>query len=262
MKRALAKGLTACYTLLVSFALPAQEAVDFKLNPEVGKPLPFNLQIKTDVEGSHDLIMDMNMKMVAVPIQNENGNFTIEQTIAAIQVDMNAGMMTMSYDSEETPTEKTTKILAEQFSKILNKKVSSVVSEKGEMIHMDLPPGFKPEGFDTNSFSNIFPVLPEGPVVPGDSWSGVSEIKENPFISQIVTVTTYREKSPEGYIIDISGTIKDDTGNDIGRMDGNYTLDEETYFTKSSSIKTTMEMQGTKIVNEREVTLEIPSSKL
>src|SRR5690606_11575265 len=151
MKRLFITGLALCMGLLTF----AQEAVDFKLNPEIGKPLQFNMLMKTDVDGPQSVIMDMNMKMELLPAKKENENFTLENIIKAIKADIDAGMMTISYNSEEESTDETAKMLGQQFSKIVNQKITSVVTEKGATVNLDLPPSFGAQGFDASSFSNM-----------------------------------------------------------------------------------------------------------
>lgn len=250
MKKLFITGLALC----MSFITLAQEAVDFKLNPEIGKPLNFNMLMKTDVDGPQSVIMDMNMRMELLPAKKENENFTIENIIKAIKTDIDAGMMTLSYNSEEEATDEAAIMLGEQFSKIIDQKISSVITEKGKTIDIDLPPSFAAQGFDASSFSNMSPSFPDKAVTPGESWESISEAPENPLFSTIEMTSTFREENTDGYVIDIEGKMLQDTGEEIGTMSGSYTLDKETHFTKTSTIKTTIEVQGSKIISDVEMT--------
>ncbi|MBD1421122.1 DUF6263 family protein [Sphingobacterium chuzhouense] len=252
MKRLFITGLALC----IGFLTFAQETVDFRLNPEIGKPLQLKMLMKTDVDGPQSVIMDMNMKMELLPAKKENENFTLENVIKAIKADIDAGMMTISYNSEEEATDETTKMLGQQFSKIIDQKISSVVTEKGKTIDIDLPPSFAAQGFDASSFSNMSPSFPDKAVAPGESWENTAEIADNPLFSKIEMTSTFREESADGYIIDIVGKMLQETGGEIGIMSGSYTLDKQTHFTKSSSIKTTIEAQGAKIISDVEMTVE------
>lgn len=240
----------------MSFFTFAQEAVDFKLNPEIGAPLRFNMLMKTDVDGPQSVIMDMNMKMEMLPAKKENENFFIENIITSISADINAGMMTLSYNSEEEAIDETAKMLGEQFSKIIDQKISSVVTEKGKTIDIDLPPSFAAQGFDASSFSNVSPSLPDKAVIPGESWESTSEVPDNPLFSTIEMTSTFREENSDGYVIDIEGKMLHASGSEIGTMSGSYTLDKQTHFTKTSAIKTTIEAQGSKITSDVEMTVE------
>lgn len=252
MKRFFITGLALC----ISFLTWAQEAVDFKLNPEIGVPLRFDMLMKTDVDGPQSVIMDMNMKMEMLPAKKENQNFTIENIIRAIKTDINAGMMTLSYNSGEEATDETAKMLGEQFSKIIDQKVSSVITEKGKMIDIDLPASFAAQGFDASSFANTSPPFPDKVVTPGESWESTTEVPENPLFSTIEMTSTFREENTDGYVIDIEGKMLHTSGNEVGTMSGSYTLDKQTHFTKMSAIKTTIEAQGSTIISDVEMTME------
>jgi len=248
--------LITCLTVCLSLTVLAQKAVNFKLNPEIGKPLHFNMLMKTDIDGPQSVIMDMKMKMEMLPAKKENENFTIENVIKAIKADIDAGMMTVSYNSEEEPVDETAKMLGEQFSAIIDQQISSIITEKGKTIAVDLPVSFASQGFDASSFSKMSPSFPDKAVIPGESWESSSDVAENPLFSKIEMTSTFREESADGYIIDIVGTMLQETGGEIGRMSGSYTLDKQTHFTKTSAIKTTIEAQGATIVSDVEMAVE------
>lgn len=251
MKRIFINGIVLFilqFTGLVGFG---QEAVDFKINPEIGQPLTFDVVMKTDMDGAQSLIMNMNMNLELTPTKKENENISMESSIKGIKVDIFAGMMNMSYDSEVESTDATTQLLEAQFSKILNQTISAVVSSKGQTIDMSLPDDLAMAGLDVNSFSNVAPSLPENPVLPGDSWEGTSEVKGSPEMAfRVTTKSTYREETPEGYVIDLAGTMFDAEGKEMGTLSGNYVLDKNTHFTKSSNMKTSMDMDDMKIISE------------
>lgn len=231
---------------LLSFG---QKTVDFKLNPEIGKPLNIDMIVKTDIDGPQSIIMDMNMKMTMTPTKNENEQFTIESVTNGIKVDVDAGMMTMTYNSAEEPKDEMSKMLAEQFSKIIGQTITIVLTPKGKPVQVLLPDGLA-EGIDKTAFSNISTPLPEEPVSPGSTWQSTAEMENNPFISKTETTSTFREETTDGFVIDVTGKLLDKTANEIGTLAGSYTLDKQTLFTKSSQIKTSIEAQGAKIVSD------------
>lgn len=251
------KFFLVCVSLCFGTLTFAQEPIDFKINPEIGKPLRFDMLMKTDVDGSQSVIMDMNMKMEVLPVKKEDENFTMENVIKAVKVDLNAGMMTVSYDSETESDDETAKMLGAEFSKIIDQKITTTVSEKGKTEDIDVPGSFSAQGFDPSTFSNISPSFPEKAVKPGESWNSTTEMDEHPLISEMKMTSTYREENVDGYIIDVKGTIMDNSDNEIGTISGDYTLDKKTLFTKSSAIKTTIEAQGAKIVSDVEMNMEL-----
>ena len=244
-----------CLALSIAFVSYAQKAVDFHFNPEIGKTLSFHTISKTDIDGAQSMIMNMDMQIDVLPSKKEDDNFTLENEIKAVKVDMNVGMMTLSYDSEEGGTDETSKMIGDQFSKIIDKKITSVISGKGKTIDLALPDDMAVQGLDPSTFSNMSPSLPEKAVVPGESWKSTIEMAENPVFSQMDMTSTYREETAEGYIIDVQGKMINAEGQESGTISGYYTLDKKTHFTKASKLQTKLEVEGTKISSDMEMTL-------
>src|SRR5690606_30820324 len=140
---------------------------------EIGKPIQMNMLMKTDIDGPQSVIMDMNMKMEMLPAKKEKENFIFENVIKAIKADIDAGMMTVNYNSEEESTDETAKILDEQLYKIIDQTFSSSIYEKGKTIDIDLPASFAPQGLDASSFSNMSPSFPQKAVPLGESWERI-----------------------------------------------------------------------------------------
>jgi len=244
----------------LSLVALAQEAVDFRLNLEIGKPLHIDMQMKTDIEDPQDASIDMaikmEMKMEMVSTNKEEGRFTMETTAKTIKMDMKAGDMAVSYNSEEEPADESIRALSEQLQNLIGRTVVLVMTEKGETLNVELPDGFAGQGFDETSFSVMATVFPDRPVKPGESWNAVTKTTDNPVIAKTDIVSTYRGESSDGHVVDIVGTIADAKGNEVGTMSGHYVLDRETHFTKSSDIETKIEVQGKKLTNTIALTVD------
>src|SRR5690606_41172226 len=78
----------------------------------------------------------------------------------------------------------TTLFRSEQFSTIIDKQISSTITEKGETIAVDLPTSFASQGFDASSFSKMSPSFPDKAVTPGESWESSSDVAENPLLDR------------------------------------------------------------------------------
>lgn len=250
MKKYFITGLALC-TGFISFA---QKSVDFKLNPEIGKPLNVDMLVKTDVDGPQSVIMDMTMNMQMTPTEKQEQNFKIESVTKAMKVNVDAGMMTMSYDSEQESPDEMSKMLASQFSKIIDQTITIILTPKGKAVDVVLPEGIA-EGIDKSAFSNISTPLPEEPVTPGATWENSVEMTNNPLISKTETTSTFKEETADGYTIDVVGKLLNEQSTEVGSINGTYTLDKNTLFTKSGQINTTIEVQGTKIVSDVTITV-------
>lgn len=247
------KFLITCLTLGFTCCAFAQKAVDFYYHPEIGKTLPVDVSMKTDIDGPQSMIMDMHMRMQILPSKQEQANITLETTIKSMKVDVNAGMMTMSYNSEEESADDMSKAIGEQFSKIIDQKITSIVTDKGKAVDIQLPSGMAVQGFDPNTFSNMSPSLPNKAVVPGDSWESSAAMPDNPIMARVEMHSTYREENKEGYVIDVEGKLLDKDDQEKGSISGYYILDKTSHFTKNSSLRTIMEVNGTKLTTDMDM---------
>jgi len=186
MRKYILIGASLCLSLF-SYA---QKAVDFKLNPKVGKPLTTLLTIKTDVDGPQSVIMDMGMKMSLTATKHENNVFTMESVVKGIKMDVNTGVNTIHFNSEEEPADEMSKMLATQFSQVLGKTFSMNLSQKGKVIDFTLPEGLD-EGMDSETFGNITTPLPDEAVAVGATWKNEVQMAEHPFLSRTETVSIF-----------------------------------------------------------------------
>jgi len=245
MRKYILIGASLCLSLF-SYA---QKAVDFKLNPKVGKPLTTLLTIKTDVDGPQSVIMDMGMKMSLTATKHENNVFTMESVVKGIKMDVNTGVNTIHFNSEEEPADEMSKMLATQFSQVLGKTFSMNLSQKGKVIDFTLPEGLD-EGMDSETFGNITTPLPDEAVAVGATWKNEVQMAEHPFLSRTETVSTFKAETPQGYVIDVLGKLYDTSDKQIGEIVGSYTLDKQSFLTKEGTVKTTIEVQGAKVISD------------
>ena len=236
-------------SLCLSLCSYAQKAVDFKLNPTIGKPLTMEMAIKTDVDGPQSVIMDMGMTMSLTATKVENNVFTLENVVKAIKMDVNTGFNSIHFDSAEEPKEEMAKMLAAQFSQILEKTFTISLNQKGKMIDFTMPEGVG-QGIDAESFGNISTALPEEPIAVGGTWNTTIEMAEHPILSRMETFSTFKEETTEGYVIDVLGKIYDKNEGQIGEVQGNYILDKQSFLTKEGTVKTSLEVQGSKVVSD------------
>jgi len=229
----------------------AQE-VDFKIQLENGKPLKASLLNKMDVDGAQSMLMDASLGLTILPSNQEKENFNIDYTLNTVKVDIDAGMMTISYDSESEVTDDAAKALESEFSKAIGKTIKAILTNKGEIISLE---GIEDlgEGLDKETLQNISASLPSTPKKVGDSWEN-PEVQNNQF-GTIKSTSTFKEITADGYIIDVKGIVSAPSGEEIGEVSGNYTLDKKTHFTKNATLKTTFEIQGTKVISDLIITI-------
>ena len=250
MKRILFTALFSTISVL-SFA---QKAVEFSINPEIGKKLPVTLLIKTDVEGPQSMIMDMTLNMSLTPTKNENNVFTIDNTTESVKVDIDAGMMVVNYDSQMEPKDEISKAMASQFGKLIGQTIITKVDNKGKTLDVQLPEDML-QGIDKETFTSMTPSLPATAVKPGDTWTTTNEIN-NEMIGKMELISTYKEETDLGYVVDITGKIFNPSNSEIGSLSGTYLLDKTTHFTKESKLKSTFELKEKKIISDITATIQ------
>src|SRR5690606_26492951 len=116
-----------------TLSIKAQE-VDFKMKLPLNQPYKSSVTMKMDVDGQQSMIMDMATKSTITATKLEGVNYTFENTVDAVKVDMDAGMMTVSYDSENPSEDPTSAMMGAQFEKMIGKKMIMVTSDKGKLI--------------------------------------------------------------------------------------------------------------------------------
>lgn len=222
----------------------AQEKVLLRLAPQQGETKAYEMIMKSDIEGPQSMIMDMNMGMAMTATEVTAESITYQAKYTKIRTDINAGMMTISYDSEKTAENEMAEMMASQFKPLLESTLSIVMDRKAKVISMDFP-NVPDEAFDMGSIQGMSVSFPEHEIAIGETWD--SEIELEQLGAKGITTNTLAEKTSDGYRIAVSGTYTDANGTSIGTATGYYILDPKTFFTKTSNVTSEMEFQGSKI---------------
>lgn len=246
MKKLSSLLLLVCFTIYTH----AQEKVLLRLAPQQGETNTYEMIMKSDIEGPQSMIMDMNMGLTMTATEVTPETITYESKYGKIRTDINAGMMTISYDSEKEPENQMEEMMASQFKPLLESTLSIVMDKKAKVISMDFP-NVPEEAFDKGSIQGMSVSFPEHEIAIGASWS--SEIELQQLGAKGTTTNTLAEKTADGYRVTVSGTYTDANGNSIGTATGHYVLDPKTFFTKTSNVTSEMEFQGSKITSTVEL---------
>jgi len=232
---------------LFTLTAAAQKPVTLRAKPTVGKSTTMYMDLKTDVDGAQSIIMDMKMKMEVNPKTLENEQITLETTARSIKAQINAGMMTLDYDSEKEQTDEMGKMLSQQFAAILNKTIVSTMTTRGKVLDVVLPESIGQQ-VDKNSFTSFSTIFPEAPVKVGDTWE--SETQSDELLSKILTTSTFKEDTPDGYKIDISAKVLNEANEQIGTTVGYYLIDKQSNMTKKAQITTSVQVEDNKVITE------------
>ncbi|MBL1409546.1 DUF6263 family protein [Sphingobacterium faecale] len=244
------KIIAALIVSSMFLGLQAQEKVTFKLNPEKGKVVPFEMVSKSDVEGAQSMIMDMTIKMDMQATEVTTSQITYQAKYTQLKTDINAGIMTISYDSSKEPSNQMEEMMATQLKPLLESTLTIKMDKNAKITEMDFP-NVPDQAFDQSSIQGMFVSYPDYPLAIGDSWN--NEVSLPQLSVKGKTTSTFTEKNVDGYKITIEGIFIDNSGNAIGTTTGHYVLDAKTFFVKSSSVTSAMEIQGNKISSSTEL---------
>lgn len=241
-------------TLFLSTALilgaHAQKKTTFKLNPTKGQEIPYEMLIKSDIQGPQNMIMDMSMKMSMTATDVTAEEIKYNAKYSQVKADINAGIMTIAYDSSKEPANQMEEMMASQLKPILENTLTITMDKSAKVIDMQFP-NVSEQAFDKSSIQGMSATLPTNPVAIGETWEVDTDLPK--LNAKSKTINTYAEKTAEGHKINVTGTYTDAEGKTVGTSTGYYILDPVTFFTKASSVETKMEVQGAKIVSTVEL---------
>lgn len=235
------KAIIVLFTLLITMDTYAQEV--FKVKVEKDKVINFEMLLKTDIEGSEDVMMDMSMAMSVKPIEVSSETIILETKYSKIKMDINAGIMMASYDSSQEPEDEITKMLASQIQPLLDATLLLTMDPYGNIQNIEAPN--VPNGvFDESNLKGITLGFPNKKIRIGDSWETTSETQLG---INIKIMNTLAEKTADGFKIEIKGNLYNQDGKAIGSQTGYYIIDPITKLTKLSESTTHIEVEGQKI---------------
>lgn len=156
--------------LTASVSVQAQEKVLFRYNPPVGETIKYTTDMNMDVEGEASVVMDMKMVLAqTAQAKSDKNTFALASKIESVKMDMNAGMMMLSYDSEN-PDESNpmTQEFAKQLQPLLEANLMVETNERAEVLEINGAEGLQGMVDLKQLFNSAH--FPEQPIQVGDSW--------------------------------------------------------------------------------------------
>lgn len=235
--------------LSISTILQAQEKIRFKLNPKLNEPIKYEMITKIDMSGAQDIMMDMHMDMTLTATMIKDTSIILESKYSRIKMDLDAGLMLVSYDSDAEGQSEMSQTIGAQLEPLLKNNIIIEMGLNGKVKNSKLPDGIG-QAFDKSNLENIAANFPENEIKIGDSWNTGQIVAQGSMNSEITN--TFIEKTTEGYKIDFKGVILNESANEIGKMTGHYIIDPITFFTKSMVSNGEFEIEGQKIITSTE----------
>lgn len=240
-------------TLLLSILVlsaTAQQKITLKLAPELNKPVKYEMVNKMDVEGPQTVMMDMLMQMDMSYSKVQDSLLNISAKYTYVKVDIDAGLMTATYDSSKEPSTEMEKMFASQFKPLLENTLTYTMNTLGQIKEVDFP-NVSEQIFDKSSLSSLGTTYPNHSVSIGDSWTAENKMEQLGVNAK--SKFTLTEKNAEGYKIESVVDLEDATGNKVGTTTGYFIVDPKTFVTISSSTESNISMQGATIKTKTEL---------
>ncbi len=208
-----------------------------RLKPKVGDTQKTLMTMDMSSEEAQALSMNMSMAMDMRVTDFAESVYTYEVKYNSIKMDMNAGGMEMSYDSNAKEQTGMGAIMHEQMKALFEKPMTMKMNERGKITEFQLPGVANNQQMDMGSIS--LP-LPEQPVGVGDSWTDERPIQGVGTMKMTMTVDKI---TVDDIIIGTKGTI-DSEGTAVGDFSGNYKLARSNGFTKDGTINMNITAEG------------------
>lgn len=230
----------------------AQQKVHFRVNPETGKSLNYEIIIKSEIEGDEDVIMDIGLQMSLTPIALNDSAIIIEAKYPKLTMDITTAMMHIAYNSSEESQDELSQLLEAELRPLIENTETLTMNRQGVIKDSQFP-NVTDQAFDRSNLKTFAISFPNKEIAIGESWYNPSTKGQFGLLTKITN--TFTGITDNGYKIDISGIYVDDNDNEIGKINGFYIIDKKTHFTKSSSTNGHFEIDGQKVISSIELQL-------
>lgn len=214
------------------------DKVLIRLKPKVGDSQKMLMTMDVESQGQQAMKMKMTMGMDMKVTDLKDAVYTYEVKYNSIKMDMGAGAMQMSYDSNAKEQTGMGAVMHEQMKVLLDKPLTMKMNERGKVTDFELPGLASGQEMDMGSIS--LP-LPEQAVGVGDSWSDERPIKGSGTLKMTMTVDKI---TVDDIIIATKGTINGTDGAVAGNFTGDYTLARSNGFTKDGTMNMNIDADG------------------
>jgi len=197
-------------------------------------------------------MMDMKMGLTLTPSTVTDNDITLDIKYTKVKMDINAGMMMLSYDSSEESDNEMSKAIGAELKPILENNLTLTIDKNGKVKEANFP-NVSEQAFDKSSLQGFSVGYPDKEIAIGETWESNSSIGQLGISGTVIN--TLAEKTPEGYKITFKGNYLGQDGSQIGTTDGYYIVNPKTFITKNSIVNTNIEAQGQKITTSVELNL-------
>lgn len=214
------------------------DKVLIRLKPKVGDSQKTVMTMDMTSGEGQNLSMNMTMAMDMKVTDIVESVYIYEIKYNSIKMDIDAGGMEMSYNSEATEQTGIGQSMHENMKVLLEKPMSMKMTDRGQVSDFEIPGLAGNQQMDMGSIS--IP-MPEEPVGVGDSWSAERPIEG---VGNMKMTMTVDKITVDDITIATKGTIEGNNGEVAGNFTGNYKLARSNGFTKDGTINMNLTAQG------------------
>ena len=215
------------------------DKVLIRLKPKVGDTQKTVMTMDMSSSGAQAMSMKMNANMDVKVTGKEEAVYNYELKYNSLKMDMNAGGMEISYDSQAKEQTGMGAMMHEQMKPFFDNPMSMKMDERGKVTEFKLPGNMSAQQMGDMGSMSI--PLPEGPVGEGDTWTadrtmdGTGKMNMNMKVEKITV---------DDVIIGTTGDLTDEAGTKIGSFNGNYKLDRNSGLTKDGTMNMELTADG------------------
>ncbi|MCS3556732.1 MULTISPECIES: DUF6263 family protein [Sphingobacterium] len=239
----------AFLSFFIITTLIAQDKVLLKLKPDLNNPFSQKMHMTIDVNaGAQSTMIDATMLCETTNTNATDSTLTYATKYTEMIMAMDAGMMTVNYDSKNPEANELSKQIHEKVKTLLETPIVAVMSLNGKIKDVeDLPDDN--DLFDANMLKEAAFEYPNRELKVGEQWKATANNKS---LGPIEQTYTLKSISAEGISITSEGSITAE-GQTVGSITGQYLLNPKTHYLKALTLETKVKNEEVEVTSKIEI---------
>lgn len=229
--------------------LLAQDKILLKLKPDLNNPFSQKMHMTIDVNaGAQSTMIDATMLCETTNTNATDSTLTYSSKYTEMIMAMDAGMMTINYDSKNPNANEFSKQIHEKVKPLLEHPIIAIMNLNGKIKDIEDMPDNN-DLFDANMLKEAAFEYPKKELKVGEQWKATTSNKSLGSIEQTYTLNSI---SAEGISITSEGSITVE-GQETGSIKGQYLLNPKTHYLKLATIETKVKKDEVEVTSKIEI---------
>lgn len=239
----------AFLSFFIITTLIAQDKVLLKLKPNLNNPFSQKVHMTVDVNaGAQSTMIDATMFCETTNTNATDSTLTYETKYKEMLLAMDAGMMTINYDSKNPEANEFSKQIHEKVKTLLETPIVAVMTLNGKIKDVKDTPDDN-DLFDTNMLKEAMFEYPKKELKVGEQWKSTAN---NNSLGPIEQTYTLKSISADGIAITSEGSITAE-GQEVGFIKAQYILNPKTHYLKLATIETKVKKDEVEVTSKIEI---------